>query len=99
VGSYFGGKTHNTIRFILQNIDGIPTLEGGNIKLNRLHQLTKDYQADIVALTELNMAWDKLPYEERLPYKTHGWWEASHWIMSHNKKDKHGDTFQPVAQH
>jgi len=48
-----------------------------------------------VALTELNMACDKLPYKARLPYKTCGWWEVSQWSMSHNKKDKHGDGFQP----
>jgi len=45
-----------------------------------------EYQADIVALTELNMAWDKLPYKVWLPYKTCGLWEASHWRVSHNKK-------------
>jgi len=80
---------------MLQNVDGIPKHEDGNIKLDCLYQLTQDYQADIVALTELNMACDKQPYEERLPYKTCGWWEVSHWSMSHNKKDKHGDRFQP----
>jgi len=79
----------------MQNVDGIPQHEDGNIKLDCLYQFTQDYQADIVALTERNMAWDKWPYEERLPYKTRGWWEASHWSVSHNKKDKHGDGFQP----
>jgi len=80
---------------MLQNMDGIPTHKDGNIKPDCLYQLTTDYQVDIVALTELNTAWDKLPYNERLPHKTCGWWEASHWSVSHNKKDKHRDTFQP----
>jgi len=52
-------------------------------------------QADIVALMELNMAWDKLPYKARLPQKTRGWLEACHWSMSHNKKDRHSNSFQP----
>jgi len=41
------------------------------------------------------MAWDKVPFEARIPHKTHGWWEAQHWSISHNKKNKFGDTFQP----
>jgi len=26
--------------------------------------------------------------------KTQGWWEASHWSVSHNKQDKFGENFQ-----
>jgi len=94
-GHQLGNKQLSTIWFILQNVDGIPTHEDGDIKLDCLHQFAIENQADIIALTELNMAWDKLPYEARLPRKTQGWWEACHWSMSHNKKDKHGNSFQP----
>jgi len=50
---------------------------------------------DILALPELNMAWDKLEYKDCLPAKTQGWWEANQWSVSHNKQDTHGDDFQP----
>jgi len=73
----------------------IPAHTDGDLKLDCLNQLTMEYQVDIVTLTELNMAWDKLLYKVWLPQKTCGWWEASHWSVSHNKKDKHGDGFQP----
>jgi len=90
-----GERQPGTIRFILQNVDGIPTHEDGDIKLDSLKQFANENQADIITLTELNTAWDKLPYESRLPRKTRGWWEASHWSISHNKKDKYGTSFQP----
>jgi len=88
-------KQPGTIWLIIQNMDGILTHTDGDPKLDCCYQLTTEYQADIIILTELNMAWDKLPYKAWLPQKTCGWWEASHWSVSHNKKDKHGDGFQP----
>jgi len=65
-----GKKQPGTIRFMLQNVDGIPTHEDGDLKLDCLNQFTKIHQIDIIALTELNMAWDKLPYTAQLPSKT-----------------------------
>ncbi len=47
VGTQLGRKQQGTIRLILQNVDGIPTHEDGNIKLDCLYQLTTDYQAGI----------------------------------------------------
>ena len=94
-GHHMGKKQPGTIRFMLQNVDGIPTHEDGDLKLDCLNQFTKKHQIDIITLTELNTAWDKLPYTARLPSKTRGWWEACHWSISHNKKDQHGDSFQP----
>ncbi len=74
-GHQLGNKQKGTIRLILQNVDGIPTHEDGDIKLDCLHQFTTANKVDIIALTELNTAWDKLPYQARLPSKTRGWWE------------------------
>jgi len=65
-----GEKQPGTIRLILQNVDGIPTHEDGDIKLDCLKQFANKNQADIIAMTELNTTWDKLPYEQRLPKKT-----------------------------
>jgi len=53
-----------------------------------------EYDIDIMTLTELNTAWDCLHYNEWLPAKTRGWWEANQWSISHNKQDAHGDGFQ-----
>jgi len=61
-GHRLGEKQPGIIRFILQNVDGIPTHEDGDIKLDCLKQFANENQADIIALTELNTAWDKLPY-------------------------------------
>jgi len=83
-----GEKQPGTIQFILQNVDGIPTHEDGNIKLDSLKQFANENQADIITLTELNTAWDELPYKNRLPRKTRGWWEASHWSILHNKQER-----------
>jgi len=92
-GHQLGQKQQGTIWFILQNVDSIPTHEDGDIKLDCLHQFMIENQADIITLTESNTSWDKVPYKARLLRKTRGWWEACHWSMSHNKKDKYGTSF------
>jgi len=63
--------------------------------LDCLCLFTKDQEIDIMAMAELNMAWDCLEYKDRLPAKTCRWWEANHWSVTHNKQDKYSDSFQP----
>jgi len=63
--------------------------------LDCLHKFTKELEIDILALMELNAAWDRLDYKDRLLAKTKGWWEASQWSVAHNKQDTYGDEFQP----
>jgi len=76
-------------------MDDIPTTNNRDVKLDCIHNFVNEYQIDILALMELNTAWDLLPYTNCLPVKTHGWWEVCHWSVSHNKQDKFGNAFQP----
>jgi len=94
-GHTMGHKQSNTIRIVLQNVDGIPNNSKGDIKLDCLHKFTKESEIDILTLTELNTAWDWLEYKDWLPAKTKGWWEASQWSVAHNKQDTYRDDFQP----
>jgi len=94
-GHIMGHKQSDTIQIVLQNIDGIPNNNKGDIKLDCLHKFTKTLEIDILALTELNTACDHLEYKDWLPAKTKGWWEANQWSMAHNKQDTYGDDFQP----
>jgi len=93
-GHYLGNKLQGNIHVALQNIDRIPNNKKGNMKLDYLCLFMIKQEIDIMAMKELNMAWDCLEYKDRLPAKTWGWWEANHWSVTHNKQDKHGDTFQ-----
>ncbi len=95
MGSPDEKKTEGTIRIVLQNVGGIPHNKQGEMKLDSLWLFMEQQEIDIMAMTELNTAWDCLEYNDRLPAKTRGWWEANHWSITHNKQDKHGDTFQP----
>jgi len=88
-------KKTDTIRIVLQNVDGIPNNIKGGIKLDCLHTFTTKLEIDILALTELNTAWDQLDYKDRLPAKTEGWWAVNQWSIAHNKQDTYGDDFQP----
>jgi len=56
--SLIGKKPANTIWIVLQNVDGIPTNQNRDIKLDCLYTFTNKHQIDIFALTELNTAWD-----------------------------------------
>jgi len=65
------------------------------MKLDCLWTFMAEYNINIMALTELNAAWDCLHYNDRLPAKTRGSWEASHWSISHNEQEQFGEDFQP----
>jgi len=58
MGTQIGKKQPDTICIVLQNIDGIPNNIKGGIKLDCLHKFTKELEINILALTELNTAWD-----------------------------------------
>jgi len=49
----------------------------GDIKLDCLHAFTLKHDINILALTELNRAWDQLEYKDCLLANSCGWWEAS----------------------
>jgi len=58
MGTPNGKKQLDMICLVLQNIDGIPNNTKGDIKLDCLHTFTLEYDIDILALMELNTAWD-----------------------------------------
>jgi len=93
-GHQLGKKNLDTIRIVLQNVDGIPNNTKGDVKLDSLLNFTREAEIDILALTELNVAWDKIDYKLCLPTKTQGWWEANQWSFTHNKQDTYGNAFQ-----
>jgi len=71
MGTHTGRKKQpDMIRLVLQNVDGIPNNTKGEIKLDCLYMFTQEQEIDILALTELNMAWDCLEYKYCLPAKT-----------------------------
>jgi len=90
-----GRKHPDTIHIVLQNVDGIPTNTKGDMKLDSLLIFTWEADIDLLALMELNVAWDTVDYKAHLPAKTQGWWEANQWSVTHNKRDTHGEDFQP----
>jgi len=94
-GHKWGKKRPDTLRIVLQNVDGIPAYKKGDLKMDSLHSFTQEAEIDILALTELNSAWDCIDYQARLPARTKGWWEANQWSVTHNKQDTFGDVFQP----
>jgi len=88
-GNLLGKKVPNSIHLIYQNLDSIPQGSEGNsnIKLNALLQFINLHQVDIFAMTKLNTFWDLLPPAQCLPTKMKGWWENSHWSISHNNNN------------
>jgi len=64
-------KTPDTIRLVLQNINGIPNNTKGAMKMDCLHTFTTENNIDILALTELNTAWDCLDNKDR-HWQKHG---------------------------
>jgi len=77
MGTQIGKEKPDTIRIVLQNVDGIPKNTKGDMKLDSLLNFMREAEIDILVLTELNVAWDTLDYKARLPAKTQGWWEVN----------------------
>jgi len=88
-------KGSNIIRIILQNTGGIDHKPRGSVKLAALHAFMQEAQVDIAALTECNIAWDKIDYSLSPAQQTKYWWENTHWLISHNRKDPHSAPYQP----
>jgi len=88
-GHDFSGKPMNTIRILLQNVGGIDLMAGGSVKLAALHTFMQDYQVDIVALTECNVAWHLVDKSSYPSEQTKFWWENSHWSITHNRQEPH----------
>jgi len=64
-------KQPDTIQLVLQ-VNGIPNKPLGSMKLDCLQEFVAEYNINIMALTELNMAWDCLHYNKQIPAKTRG---------------------------
>jgi len=46
------------------------------MKLECLRTFTDEHNVDIMAITEMNVTWDKLEYKDRIQAKTRGMWEG-----------------------
>jgi len=96
-GKVIEKKQPQTMRFCFQNVDGISHLSDGDglLKLHALLQFTINFQVDVFTAAELNTCWDLLPPDQRLASLTKGWWENSHWCVSHNRREESPSVYQP----
>jgi len=68
---------------------GIGIKPEGSVKLVALHSFMQEVQVDITALTECNVAWSQVDWEQYSLEQTKFWWENSHWLMTHNQQETH----------
>ncbi len=87
-------KLSDTVQIFLQNFGGWPK-STKNQKNDNIHQFVNSVEMDIFQTTENNLAWHKLPSNNRLHERTRGWWESLHVSMVHNTTDKNTGTYQP----
>jgi len=68
-GNSLGRKTQPMVRVCFQNLDGLSQLPEGDglLKLHTLLQFTNTFQINMFAAAKLNMCWDLLPPDLRLP--------------------------------
>ena len=65
------------------------------IKLAVLRSFVTHKEVDMMALTECNMAWNKVPAHLHPTEQSRYWWENVHWSISHNHTEDYDCTFQP----
>lgn len=66
-------KTKDVFRIVLLNIGGLQQ-SGATQKNQDLLQFVNEKEADVIALTEVNVHWKLLPVAERLEERMKGWW-------------------------
>jgi len=67
------------VQLVTQNIDGLfQTMEMGPMKLDVLQQWINQNQVVVFAFSELSTCCNLVNYEDWLPQKMQGWWEAAH---------------------
>jgi len=65
------------------------------VKLETLWHFVTKNNIDIFGFTKASKCWDLVPDTQQLPMKTHGWWENSHWSLSHNQTEANAGMQQP----
>ena len=93
-GHSFGPKLENTTRIVLRNISSLPkekTHNKNDILINEIIQS----QADVYCATEINVAWQNIPAEQRIYERFKGKLEFAKYTYSNNKDKSFLGTYQP----
>jgi hypothetical protein len=91
-GNYIKKKGSNILRIGFQNIGGIQ-LKPNKLKDDIIRRGITKYEFDIFGMAEINVDWRLLPEEDRLQFRTKGWWESLHLSTSNNT------TSHPITPH
>jgi len=94
-GHHFGTKQGGYWRICFQNVGGFTPSTESEIKLNNLRKFTVTAEVDMFAFTEHNTSWDLIPFDQRLPQRTRGWWENAQWAITYNRKEVNPVEHQP----
>ncbi len=86
-GDIFGDmikkKGKDTLRIGFQNIGGFPT-NTGKIKEDLIRRGITKYEFDVFGCAETNVDWRTVKEEEKLIFRTKGWWNSLHLTYSNN---------------
>jgi len=93
-GHILNPKEPNTIRIILQNMQGIDHKSGVSTKLSALHSFMQEMQVAIAALTECNAAWLEIDHSLYPTKQTKLWWENAHFVP-HSQLTRSAHPYQP----
>jgi len=88
-------KTPGYIQLLLQSIGGIDLTTTSSIKLGMLRNFVKQAEVNVVAFTECNMAWNKVPPHLYPTKQTYYWWENVQLSVCHNHTELYNCTYQP----
>jgi len=99
-GNTMGKKQHTMVQVLFQNVSGFLVDKEMEVKLEALQRTMMDCIIDIFGFTESNTSWGVLPDDQRLAKQTRGWWETSHWCLTHNqtesnRKQNNTKAYQP----
>ncbi len=92
-GDYITKKGKNTLRIGFQNIGGFP-IDRGKHKEGIIRKGLTKWEFDVFGFVETNVDWRIVPEEDKLFFRTKGWWDSLHLSWTHNitQKTYHGET-------
>ena len=78
VGDKYNHSHPTDVRILGWNINGVPHHSSvGNGKNARVHRTLNMINPDIVCFSELNVAWNLIPHQDRFDERINSWWKGS----------------------
>jgi len=85
-------KSQQNLRFVFQNINGLPAVVGP--KDSSIMSFIQEKEIDFLGVAEVNINWSRVQQKQLLSYRTKGWFDLIKVSQAHNARIPWKSSFQ-----